>query len=195
MQRLINDLLAFSRVGRVSGEQVPVALDAVRDDAIDALAAAIGEAGATISSDPLPVVRGERALLAALFQNLLGNAVKYRRPGVAPVVRITVRATDDGHEFAVADNGIGIDAAHADRVFVIFQRLHSKDEYEGTGIGLALCRKIVELHGGRIWVDPDVAGGAIVRFTLPAADERRPADPVPAANADPMPPTRPKDDQ
>ena len=112
------------------------------------------------------------ALGVAVFQNLIGNAVKFRRPDRPPVIHVGARIVGDQHELRVADNGIGIEPAYADRVFVIFQRLHTKEEYPGTGIGLALCRKIVERYDGRIWLDPDVTEGTVVRFTLPIpADE------------------------
>ncbi|HEU5151758.1 MAG TPA: CHASE3 domain-containing protein [Iamia sp.] len=178
MQVLINDLLAFSRVGRLAGEAVEVDLGEALAQARSNLATAIEEADATIEADPLPVVRGEPALLVALFQNLVGNAVKFRRPDAAPVVRITSAMTPDGggYEIVVRDNGIGIAPDYAERVFVIFQRLHTKDAYEGTGIGLALCRKIVEHHGGEIVVDPpstapDEMTGAAFRITLPTTEK------------------------
>jgi light-regulated signal transduction histidine kinase (bacteriophytochrome) len=138
------------------------------------LAYAVETSGAEVASDPLPVVHGEAPLLTQLFQNLVGNAIKFRRPGLAPRVHVGVRRADDEWEFWCQDNGIGIEPQYADRVFVIFQRLHAKDEYEGTGIGLALCRKIVEYHGGRIWVETaagDSGPGTTVRWTLPARRE------------------------
>jgi signal transduction histidine kinase len=181
MQVLINDLLSFSRVGRLVGEAVEVDLDEALAQARSNLATAIEEAGATIESDPLPTVKGEPALLVALFQNLVGNAVKFRRPEVAPVVKISCRDAPDGggYEIVVRDNGIGIAPDYAERVFVIFQRLHAKDAYEGTGIGLALCRKIAEHHGGEIVVDtspppgpdPDAPPGATFRITLPTIEK------------------------
>ena len=176
MQVLINDLLSFSRVGRLAGEAVPVALDSSLEQAMSNLATAIEESGATVEVDALPVVQGEPALLVALFQNLVGNAVKFRRPDVAPVVRITCTSSPDGdeHEIVVRDNGIGIEPDYAERVFVIFQRLHAKDAFEGTGIGLALCRKIVEHHGGHIVVDTSSTGpdsGATIRVTLPTREK------------------------
>jgi signal transduction histidine kinase len=178
MQVLINDLLSFSRVGRLSGEAVDVPLDEALAQARSNLATAIEESGAEIEADPLPSVRGEPALLVALFQNLVGNAVKFRRPDETPRVRITCSTgPDGGYEIVVRDNGIGIAADYAERVFVIFQRLHAKDRYEGTGIGLALCRKIVEHHGGEIVVDTTdpAAGdgelpGATFRITLPSIE-------------------------
>jgi signal transduction histidine kinase len=172
MQQLINDLLAFSRVGRVNVERGVVALDAVVRDALANLAGAIEEAGAVVQlpAEPLPEVHGEPALLGAVFQNLVGNAVKFR--GEDPVVvRVSIERHDGEWEIAVADNGIGIDAEYAERIFVIFQRLHPKDAYAGTGIGLALCRKIVEYHGGRIWLDTSVASGTTFRFTLPVLEK------------------------
>jgi light-regulated signal transduction histidine kinase (bacteriophytochrome) len=180
MQVLINDLLAFSRVGRLSADLEPVELDRCVDRALDNLSPRIEEVGATVQAGDLPTVEGEVNLLTAVFQNLIGNAIKFRRPDVAPVVRITVAESPEHWEVAVADNGIGIEPEHADRVFVIFQRLHSKDAYSGTGIGLALCRRIVEHHGGTIWVDTTVSEGTTIRFTIPKpsldeADEEAPA--------------------
>ena len=190
MQALINDLLAFSRVGRRSGPMVEVDCNEVFDQAVDNIAGRIDDAGATVTTRTLPTVRGEKTLLVALFQNLIGNAVKFARPDVPPAVSIDVTSTDDGWLFTVTDNGIGIEAQYADRVFTIFQRLHPKDAYEGTGIGLSLCRKIVEDHGGRIWIEvqaavlPDVAPappgrGTIIHFTLPAITETSPPEPTP----------------
>ncbi len=170
MQDLINDLLAFSRVGRV--EQPPTDVDCglllerVRTD----LSRTIEESGATIVVDgELPTVRGDASLLRVVFQNLVGNAIKFR--GEAPPhVELSAVREGDCWRFRVADNGIGIDPEYAERIFVIFQRLHSRSQYEGTGIGLAMCRKIVEYHGGRMWLDTDTAAGAgsTFYFTLPA---------------------------
>jgi signal transduction histidine kinase len=180
MQVLINDLLAFSRVGRVGAEEKVVALDEAAADAVADLGAAIEESGAQVTIDgPLPEVRGDRSLLTALLQNLFANAIKFR--GEAPPrVQLSCERTrdpDDGSDtytFTVSDNGIGIAPRYADRIFVIFQRLHPKEEFTGTGIGLAMCRKIVEFHGGRIWlvpVDEDAGHGATFRFTLPVPNE------------------------
>ena len=170
MQVLINDLLAFSRVGRVEqplgdvdcGELVA----RVRAD----LATSIEETGATIDAGPLPTVRGDAGLLRLVFQNLVGNAIKFRGDA-PPVVRLTAERDDGFWRFRCEDNGIGIDDEYADRIFVIFQRLHSRSSYEGTGIGLAMCRKIVEYHGGRMWLDTEAARqGSAFCFTLPAHD-------------------------
>jgi signal transduction histidine kinase len=172
MQQLINDLLAFSRVGRTTGSFEPVDLNAVLRRAVTSLGAALEEAHAEVEADPLPTVEGEASLLALVFQNLIGNAIKFRSTE-APHVRIGVARENGEWLFSCADNGIGIEPEYADRVFVIFQRLHPKDEYAGTGIGLAMSRKVVEYHGGRIWLDTDVQSGTTFRFTLPALQEDR----------------------
>lgn len=171
MQRLISDLLGFSRVGRVGAAFAPVDLGAALDRVVAELAEPIVETGAEVSAEPLPSVLGEEALLVQLLANLVGNALKFRRPDEPPRIRLTAERVGDTWHLACQDNGIGIDAQYADRVFVIFQRLHPKDVYEGTGIGLALCKKIVEYHGGEIWVDPAASGGTVVRWTLPAPPE------------------------
>jgi light-regulated signal transduction histidine kinase (bacteriophytochrome) len=170
MQVLINDLLAFSRVGRLTREQLVVDSGEIAAQAVANLATTVEETGAEITIGPLPPVRGEPALLAAVFQNLVGNAVKFR--GEQPP-RVALSAERDGDmwTFTCADNGIGIEPEYAERVFVIFQRLHPKDAYPGTGIGLAMCRKIIEYHGGRIWLDTDAGRGTTFRFTLPVVEE------------------------
>lgn len=167
MQRLIQDLLGFSRVGRMGGELTDVDLGAALAEAVGNLDEAVAESGAVVTHDELPVVRGESALLVQLFQNLVGNAVKFHHPDRAPRVHLSAQRVDDAWQLECRDNGIGIDAQYADRVFVIFQRLHAKDVYEGTGIGLALCKKIVEFHGGRIWIESHDGDGTSIRWTLP----------------------------
>jgi signal transduction histidine kinase len=173
MQILINDLLAFSRVGRSGTEHELVDLNPVLAEAEESLSSALKESGATVLTDELPSVRGERSLLVSLFQNLIGNAVKFRSEQ-APVVRVSVTRQGQEWQFRCADNGIGVEKEYADRIFVIFQRLHTKEAYPGTGIGLAMCRKIVEYHGGRMWLDLDHKPGAEFRFTLPIAKEIKP---------------------
>jgi signal transduction histidine kinase len=169
MQLLINDLLAFSRVGHGDVPFRDVPLDDALADALANLDTAIAETGATVEADPLPAVRGDRSLLVALLQNLVSNAVKFAGDE-PPRVRISVQRDGTLHRFAVDDNGIGVAPRHADRIFVIFQRLHGRDDYAGTGIGLALSRKIVEHHGGEIWLEREAAlGGASFGFTLPVA--------------------------
>jgi signal transduction histidine kinase len=167
MQRLIDDLLVFSRVGRTGDRIEPVPMGEVVAEARRRLDTALDDAGATLVAGPLPTVVGDRAQLTSLVQNLVGNAVKFRGEA-PPVIELTAAHTDEGWQFRCHDNGIGIEPQYAERVFVIFQRLHGRDQYEGTGIGLALCRKIVEFHGGRIWVEPAAPeGGTTIRWTIP----------------------------
>ncbi len=170
MQALINDLLAFSRVGRVHVEHTPIDLDEVTRDALGSLSLAIEDAGAEVTHDPLPVVAGDRTQLEMLMQNLLGNAVKFRAPDRP--ARIHVEAVRDGERWrlAVRDNGIGIAPQYEGKVFAIFQRLHTRQAYPGNGIGLALCKKIVEFHGGTIAIDHEYASGARITFDLPAVE-------------------------
>ncbi|WP_239009038.1 sensor histidine kinase [Streptomyces sp. CFMR 7] len=172
MQVLINDLLTFSRVGRVHEGWKPVDLGRSLDRALGNLAAAVEESGAVVERpDELPELVGDSTALTMVWQNLIGNAVKFRRADVE--CRITVGCVREGEDWhlTVEDNGIGIAPEFADKVFVIFQRLHARDEYDGTGIGLALCRKIIEFHGGRIWLDAGAGEGTRIHFTLPAAPE------------------------
>jgi len=166
MQRLINDLLAFSRIGRITAGFTEVDLGRVLADVSSQLESRAGE-DAEISWSDLPTVEGEEPLITTLFVNLIGNSLKFRRPEAPPVVRISARREEGEWVITVRDNGIGIEAEFADKVFVIFQRLHARDAYEGTGIGLAIVKKIVEYHGGRIWLDLDVAEGTSIYFTLP----------------------------
>jgi signal transduction histidine kinase len=173
MQSLISDLLAFSRVGRTEFAPERVDLGDALRDALDNLARRLDDTDATVESSVLPDVMGERSLLVAVFQNLIGNALKFSGDG-PPIVRVDVER--DGNQWIVScsDNGIGIEPQYAERIFAIFQRLHAKETYEGTGIGLALTRKIVEHHGGRIWLDTGVPSGTTFRFTLPVAEELAP---------------------
>jgi len=170
MQILINDLLTFSRVGRASDVRVPVPLDQPLDAATTALSAAIEETGAVIERPgPLPEVMGDPTLLGMLWQNLIGNAIKFRAADRSPEIRITAdEQRDGGWQIGVADNGIGVPAEFAEKIFIIFQRLHGRDSYPGTGIGLALCKRIVEQHGGQMLLDTSYSGGTRIYFTLPA---------------------------
>jgi signal transduction histidine kinase len=191
MQQLINDLLAFSRVGRLTSGFVVVDLKEAAEAALNQLSTVREETGAEITVGELPSVNGEPGLLVQLLANLVGNAMKFRRPGIPPVVTIDARPHEDGWEISVADNGIGVEPEYRDKVFVIFQRLHAREEYPGTGIGLAMAKKIVEYHGGRIWMDGDLADGATVRLTLPAlAPQDRPGPTQdPSDRSDPSDPT------
>ncbi|ARJ66854.1 PAS domain-containing sensor histidine kinase [Magnetospirillum sp. ME-1] len=169
MDRLILDLLEYSRIGRITRPMLPVALGPVVERALRALSVKIEESGAEIATPPevLPTVLGDGEELMRLFQNLIGNAIKYRSPERKPV--ITIEAENTGKEWiiTVVDNGIGIEPKYYDRVFLIFQRLHRRGEFEGTGIGLAVCKKIVEHHGGRIWVTSTPGEGTRFSVTLP----------------------------
>ena len=167
MQRLINDLLAFSRIGGLTGGFVDVDLDRVLQEVNSQLELRAGDA--TITWSKLPVVEGEEPLLTTLFVNLVGNSLKFQRPGVPPTVHVSAERTGKEWQITVKDNGIGIEPEFADKVFVIFQRLHARDAYEGTGIGLAIVKKIVEYHGGRIWLGQDVTEGTAIVFTIPVA--------------------------
>ncbi|MGJ6961182.1 sensor histidine kinase [Streptosporangium sp. G11] len=183
MQMLINDLLDFSRVGRMGGERTRIDANVPLRAALNNLGATIEDTGATVTHDELPEVHGNRAQLTQLFQNLIGNAIKFHSQD-PPVIHIGVRRDGDMWEFSCTDNGIGIDSKYTDRIFLIFQRLHGRDVYAGTGIGLALCKKIVEYHGGRIWVDTEdgestetignsertATSGTTFRWTLPTGD-------------------------
>jgi two-component system, chemotaxis family, sensor kinase Cph1 len=168
MQLLIGGLLEYSRVGRYETPPAIVGADLALDQAISNLRSALDEARAVMTRDPLPDVIADAAQLMQVFQNLLANAVKFRRPGVPPRIHVTAERVGDEWLFSVQDNGIGIARQHAERVFVIFQRLHTRAQYPGTGIGLSICKKVIERHGGRIWIDSEPAQGATFRFTLPA---------------------------
>ncbi|WP_336208064.1 sensor histidine kinase [Nonomuraea sp. LPB2021202275-12-8] len=173
MQLLINDLLDFSRVGRVTSGRTAVKTRPALDAALENLSAAIEDAEATVTADELPQVMGNRIQLTQLFQNLVENAVKFRSE-LPPRVHISATRSGEMWEFSCSDNGIGVAPKYADRIFLIFQRLHPRDVYPGTGIGLALCRKIVEYHGGRLWLDGDgESQGTTFRWTLPAAGDDR----------------------
>jgi signal transduction histidine kinase len=167
MQQLINDLLAFSRVGRSGQPLTPTALNELVTAAIADLDGVIKESGAEISVAELPTVPVEPALIRAVFQNLIANAIKFRSER-SPQVTIDAERDGEGWLFSFSDNGIGIDPQYAERIFVIFQRLHTREAYPGTGIGLAMCRKIIEHHGGRMWLDQAHTGGTRMWFTLPA---------------------------
>jgi signal transduction histidine kinase len=169
MQQLINDILAFSRVGFH-----PISLEHLDsrtplDLALGNLKTDLEESRAEITVDPLPLVTGDRNQLAQLFQNLVANAIKYRKAEEPPRIHISAKEMETEWEFRVRDNGIGLEPRHGERIFQIFQRLHTAGEYSGTGIGLAICKKIVERLGGRIWVESEPGKGSTFCFTLPKA--------------------------
>jgi signal transduction histidine kinase len=166
MQVLIQDLLAFSRVGRKEGTLVSIDCNAVMDGVRQTLSSSIQESGAVILYANLPSVWADRTQVAQVFQNLMGNAIKFR--GKDPPV-ISVQAQKEGEQwlFSVADNGIGIAPEYAENIFVVFHRLHARTEYPGNGIGLAICKKIVERYGGKIWVESLGCGGSTFKFTMP----------------------------
>ncbi|HEX2773708.1 MAG TPA: ATP-binding protein [Micromonosporaceae bacterium] len=178
MQRLINDLLAFSRIGRVTAGFTEVDLNAVMGGIAAQFEATREASSGEVTWSDLPVVQGEESLLENLLANLVNNSLKFRRPDVPPRVHVSARRVDDELEITCQDNGIGIEPEFADKIFVIFQRLHAKDAYPGTGIGLAIVKKIVEYHGGRVWVESHVAEGTTIRFTLPAPQAQEPAEPT-----------------
>jgi PAS domain S-box-containing protein len=169
MHTLVNDLLAYSRVGTRGEPFMPISLSSVLSAATANLEVAIEESHAVVTNDPLPTVAGDESQLIQLFQNLLGNAIKFRSDA-SPLIQIGVEKTNGDWKLSVRDNGIGIDMKYAERIFVVFQRLHAREEYPGTGIGLAVVKKIVERHGGRIWVESEPANGSTFYFTLPKGD-------------------------
>ncbi len=171
MQQLINDLLAFSRVGTRGKPLKPTALDHLLDQALANLGPAIEESRAEITREPLPTIPGDEVQLLQLFQNLLANGIKFRGQ-VPPRLHVSAAPQDGEWVCAVRDNGIGIAPEHQERIFQIFQRLHARSEYPGTGLGLALCRKIVERHGGRIWVESQPGQGSTFYFSLPGGKEQ-----------------------
>jgi light-regulated signal transduction histidine kinase (bacteriophytochrome) len=166
MNRLITDLLDYSRIHTRGKQPEPVAMESVLARALDYLQSAIRDSDAVITHDPLPTVQGDASQLVQLMQNLIGNAIKFRAPERGARVCIGAQKNDDEWVFSVKDEGIGIEPQYMEKIFLIFQRLHSRQEYPGTGIGLAICKKIVERHGGRIWVQSEVGQGSTFFFTI-----------------------------
>jgi signal transduction histidine kinase len=186
MQVLIQDLLAFSRVGRADSASAPVDCDGVMREVLQTLASTIQESGAAVVYADLPVVWANRTQIAQVLQNLIGNAIKFH--GTEPP-KISIRGEKQEKEwlFTVSDNGIGIPAESAENIFVVFQRLHARTEYPGNGIGLSICKKIIERGGGRIWVESGAGRGSAFKFTVPlhSGDEHDPGEQAPATkNAD-----------
>ncbi|MGH8766132.1 MAG: sensor histidine kinase [Burkholderiales bacterium] len=166
MKQLIEDLLAYSRLGTRGRNLAPVSLEAMLKRALANLRAALEETGAAVTSDLLPEVTADESQLVQLLQNLIGNALKFRGQA-SPRIHVGCSSNENDWEIAVRDNGIGIEPQYFERIFMVFQRLHDKGEYPGTGIGLAICKKVVDRHGGRIWVESQPGGGTSFHFTLP----------------------------
>jgi light-regulated signal transduction histidine kinase (bacteriophytochrome) len=167
MQNLIDGLLSYSRIGRSEAPLQRVSANEIFEKAVANLSESIKENRAVITKDELPLITGDETQLVQLFQNLIGNSIKYRKLGIAPEVHIS--AQQEGREwiFSVRDNGIGIEPEYFDKIFLIFQRLHTRENYPGTGIGLALCKRIAERHHGRIWVESVFDHGTTIFFTIP----------------------------
>jgi light-regulated signal transduction histidine kinase (bacteriophytochrome) len=166
MKNLINDLLIYSRVDTQPRDFVLVDYQKALDEAEKFLEVSIKEADASITHDPLPKIKGDEQIIVQLFQNLIGNAIKYRSER-QPEIHIGAKRENSHWLFSVRDNGIGIESQYLERIFIIFQRLHDRTQYPGTGIGLAICKKAVELHGGRIWAESEVGKGTTFYFTIP----------------------------
>lgn len=171
LRDVINDLLEFSRSGRVDSEPVPLSLEVPLQRALAGLEPVLRSTGAEVRYGALPRVMGEETQLVQLLRNLIDNAVKYVQTGVQPLILIAAESQQGEVRVTVADNGIGIPVEHRERIFQIFQRLHSVDVYPGTGVGLAICKKVVDRHGGRLWVENPPAGGSAFCFTLSAAPD------------------------
>jgi light-regulated signal transduction histidine kinase (bacteriophytochrome) len=170
MQGLIEDLLTFSRVGANPKALSEISSEASLNESLINLGVTVKESGAVVTYDPLPTIMVDDTQLALVFQNLIGNAIKYR--GIeAPRVHVSAkRKGGHGWVFSVRDNGMGIDVQYFERIFVLFQRLHGRNEFKGTGIGLAICKKIVERWGGRIWVESKPEMGSTFYFSLPESE-------------------------
>lgn len=168
MQTLLEDLLAFSRVGRHGVTLTQTDVNLAVDEAVKNLTVSMKEHSVILTRNPLPTIHADRFQLVQLFQNLIGNAIKFRGKE-PPRVTISVEKQGDEWTFSIADNGIGIAPEHKDFIFKVFQRLHTRTEYPGNGIGLAICKKIIEHHGGRIWVESELGSGSNFRFTFPVA--------------------------
>jgi light-regulated signal transduction histidine kinase (bacteriophytochrome) len=171
MQLLINDLLSYSRVNSKGGKFEEVDLEKVLDETLSNLELTIEENQAFITRESLPKINANYRQMIQLFQNLIGNALKYRSKET-PQIQISTQKEDNQWIFSVEDNGIGIDPKYADRIFMIFKRLHTNEEYEGTGIGLAITKRIIERHGGNIWVESETGKGSTFYFTIPINNKK-----------------------
>jgi len=177
LQTLIRDLLVMSRADRAPLRKGFTALEQCVRAALDLLSARLEESGAVVQVDPLPTLEVDPTQICQLYQNLLSNALKFSAPERPPQIRVTCESGPEGPVFGVADNGIGIEPEYHEKIFEAFQRLHSRDKYEGSGIGLAVCRKIVSRHSGRIWVESRLGEGSHFRFRLASAGDPWPGAP------------------
>jgi len=166
MQALIRDLLDYSKIEK-DKNKTAIDCNVLLKDILNDMAVSIAESKVEIYSEQLPVINGYFLGLKSLFQNLISNAIKFRKSDLNPIINITAQMIDEEWLFAIKDNGIGIDKVYYKKLFIVFQRLHNKDEYVGTGIGLARCKKVVELHGGRIWLESELQNGSTFYFTIP----------------------------
>jgi signal transduction histidine kinase len=185
MQTLIQDLLAYSRVGRKGSTYGNIDCDVAMAEVMISMATAVKESGAVVTYPALPTVWTDRSQITQLFQNLIGNAIKFRGDD-PPVISMQVEKSGDQWLFSVGDNGIGIAPEQAENIFVVFQRLHARTDYPGNGIGLAICKKIVERNGGKIWVEPQLAHGSVFKFTLPCeapVEKQERSEEMPSAKA------------
>lgn len=178
MQSLVQDLLMYSRVGTQALKREVVDMTSVLENAKENLKLAISERQARISHDPLPALNVDGGRLTLVFQNLIGNALKFSKPGQDPEIHIRARRAEREWLFEVTDNGIGFEPEYAEKIFVIFQRLHGIGVYPGTGMGLAICKRIIDAHGGRIWAESEVGVGSTFSFTLPVDADRTTRHPV-----------------
>jgi light-regulated signal transduction histidine kinase (bacteriophytochrome) len=167
MQKLLNDLLEFSRIKSQAEQNEPIDASALLGQAIANLKQLITDNTALVTNDDLPVIKADEAQMIRVFQNLIENAVKFQKKTELPQIHISCTKQDNMYRFSVADNGIGIEKQYHDKVFVVFQRLHSVKDYPGTGIGLSICKRIVERHGGTIWFESEVGEGTTFYFTIP----------------------------
>jgi PAS domain S-box-containing protein len=173
MRHLIDDLLTYSRAGQSANLRGTVDCSNIVSDVVASMATSLEETNGHVDHESLPTVRGDQAQLLQLFQNLIANGLKFSRPGIPPRVHIGAKRQDDTWTFSVADNGIGIEPEYRDQIFGMFQRLHTRDAYPGTGIGLAICMRIVRTHGGQIWVEENNEAGSCFSFTLPDIDKEQ----------------------
>ena len=177
MKQLIQHLISLARVGTRGGELIPVKPGPVMDNVLDTLSETVKESGAKVAvQDPLPVVKADAVQLGQVFQNLIGNALKFRSPERPLEVKVGAEVENGWATFSVSDNGIGIEEIYLDKIFGIFRRVHPQDRYEGAGVGLALCEKIIHRHGGRIWAESEAAKGSTFHFTLRTAEMMREKD-------------------